>query len=62
MMHDVDDAGDANNKKTCAHSISKSKYRTALLTLWQQVDAIGRRPVLLPTNFAHLRTVRVCIV
>ena len=52
-MHDVDDAGDANNKKTCAHNFSKSKYKTALSTLWQQVNAMGRRQVLLPTNCVH---------
>ena len=30
-MHDVEDADDVNNKKTCAHNFSKSKHKTALI-------------------------------
>ena len=44
---------DANNQNAYAHNFTKSKYKRALSTLWQQVDAMGRRPVLLPTNCVH---------
>ena len=55
----VDDAGDTNNKKRHVLIIcSKTKYKTAVSTLWQQVDAMGRRPIFLRTNFVHLRTIR----
>ena len=42
-MMSIDDAGDANNKKTFAHYFSKSKHKTALVDALTTSRCIARQ-------------------